>query len=95
MSAEDRLAKLTEEQLLHLNSLKDKLEKIDGLTSKCHTDINLLEDQVYADPIRKLQEEIYGQLIALREGLHQTIDLSCAASLNPSSESSFVVPTIS
>jgi hypothetical protein len=34
MSAEDRLTKLTEEQLLHLNSLKEKLEKIDTLTSK-------------------------------------------------------------
>jgi sugar diacid utilization regulator len=34
MSAEDRLTKLTEEQLVHLNSLKDKLEKIDSLTSK-------------------------------------------------------------
>lgn len=33
MSAEDRITKLTEEQLLHLNSLKDKLEKIDSLTS--------------------------------------------------------------
>lgn len=34
MSAEDRLTKLTEEQLLHLNSLKEKLEKIDTMTSK-------------------------------------------------------------
>ena len=33
MSAEDRITKLTEEQLLHLNSLKEKLEKIDSLTS--------------------------------------------------------------
>jgi hypothetical protein len=33
MSAEDRITKLSEEQLLHLNSLKDKLEKIDSLTS--------------------------------------------------------------
>ena len=33
MSAEDRLQKLTEEQLLHLNSLKTKLEQIDSLTS--------------------------------------------------------------
>jgi hypothetical protein len=56
-----------------------------------------LEEKVYEDPIRKLQEEIYGQLIALREGLFQTVDLSCAAATNPgaSTGSSVVIPTVS
>ena len=39
----------------------------------------VIEDQVYADPIKKLQEEFYQQLIVLREGLYQTLDISCAS----------------
>ena len=55
---------------------------------------------MYEDPIRKLQEEMYGQLIALREGLFQTVDLSCAAASNPGAvsnggSSSVVIPTVS
>lgn len=38
-----------------------------------------LEEQVYADPIKKLQEEMYQQLLVLREGLYHTVDLSCAS----------------
>lgn len=37
-----------------------------------------LEDQVYADPIKKLQEEMLQQLYVLREGLYQTLDVSCS-----------------
>ena len=32
-----------------------------------------IEESVYADPVRKVQEQLYQQLIAIREGMHQTI----------------------
>jgi hypothetical protein len=41
-----------------------------------------IEDQVYADPIKKLQEEMYQQLIILREGLFLTLDASCSLATN-------------
>lgn len=44
-----------------------------------------LEEQVYADPIKKIQEEMYQQLIVLREGLYQTLDAACSAGGVPSS----------
>ena len=31
------------------------------------------EESVYADPIRKVQEQLYEQLLAIREGVHQTL----------------------
>lgn len=34
---------------------------------------------MYADPVKKLQEEMYQQLVILREGLYQTIDVACAS----------------
>lgn len=33
MSAEDRLKKVAEEQALHISALKEKLDKIDALSS--------------------------------------------------------------
>ena len=33
---------------------------------------------MYADPIRKLQEQLYEQLIAIREGFHQTLTTAVA-----------------
>jgi hypothetical protein len=33
ISAEEKLSKLTEEQIAHLNALKEKLEQIDALSS--------------------------------------------------------------
>ena len=32
-----------------------------------------IEESVYADPVRKIQEQLYEQLIAIREGFHQTL----------------------
>ena len=40
--------------------------------------LNLAEDAVYADPVRKIQEQLYSQLIAVREGMHQTITTAIA-----------------
>ena len=31
------------------------------------------EDSVYADPVRKIQEQLYEQLVVIREGFHQTV----------------------
>ena len=83
MSVEDRFDKLNDEQLLHLNSMKSKLEQLDSLSSNFYDFLIsclTLEDQVYADPIKKLQEETYQQLLVLREGLYQSIDLACSGS---------------
>ena len=31
------------------------------------------EETVYADPVRKIQEQLYDQLITIREGFYQTL----------------------
>lgn len=80
MSAEDRLSKVVEEQASHIAALKDKLDKIDTLTSKkwgTHM-IFPIEDQVYSDPVKKIQEEMYQQLLVLREGILQSLEASIA-----------------
>ena len=33
----------------------------------------LSKDSVYADPVRQIQEQLYQQLIAIREGFAQTL----------------------
>lgn len=46
-----------------IRALKAQIEKIDEMS----------REQVYADPIRKIQEEHYKQLLSLRDGLHSTV----------------------
>ena len=78
-ATEDRLSKVVEEQASHIAALKEKLDKIDTLTSKISKIVQLcLEDQVYADPIKKIQEEMYQQLLVLREGIVQSLEASIA-----------------
>lgn len=38
MSAEDRLSKLSEEQMVHITALKEKFEQIDSLSSEFRND---------------------------------------------------------
>lgn len=45
--------------------------------------LTLIEEQVYADPIKKLQEEFYQQLVILREGLAQTVEVACVTASGP------------
>ncbi|CDW82841.1 UNKNOWN [Stylonychia lemnae] len=61
-----RLQAVASEQQAHLKSLQEKLVQIESLGS----------DQTYAEPVRKLQEEIYQQLLVLRENIAQTIEVA-------------------
>ena len=36
----------------------------------------LSNDSVYADPVRQVQEQLYDQLIAIREGFYQTLTVA-------------------
>ena len=38
---------------------------------------SLAKDQVYADPVKKLQSEMLASLIELRKSMAQGIDLAC------------------
>ena len=44
----------------------------------------MTKDSVYADPIRKIQEDLYTQLLAIREGFANTLTEACQAASTPS-----------
>jgi len=52
-----------------------------ALNAQINTLIKLIlfisEESVYADPVRKVQEELYHSLLAIREGLYQTVKTAC------------------
>eukprot|EP00347_Sterkiella_histriomuscorum_P021599 403333419 len=65
-TSSDKLQQVAAEQQAHIKSLQEKLNQIDQLKG----------DQTYAEPLRQLQEEIYQQLLVLRENLAHTIDVA-------------------
>ena len=44
----------------------------------------MTKDSVYADPIRKIQEDLYVQLLAIREGFANTLTEACQSASTPS-----------
>jgi hypothetical protein len=52
------------------------MDAIDALSSKLFI-TNAAEESVYKDPVRKVQEEMYAQLLAVREGFALALKTAC------------------
>ena len=60
----DKAATLQQEQI---KQLEEKMKQIDSMA----------KDQVYADPVKKVQTEMLYQLVAMRKSMAQGIEMAC------------------
>ena len=53
--------------MAQIRKIKEVCEQIETLSN----------DSMYAEPVKKIQEQLYDSLLTIREGFHKTLEIAC------------------